>query len=458
MRSGVLLPAVVCLGAMTVLVSGATAQVGAGPAPASASVPVSTTLRQRTGGGNLATHLAGAPSSTQLYQALAGVGARSARMNSYGWRDRDGRPTPENFDEAMMEAHRHGITPIILLEYEGSYQFLDPPVPPGSRQEWRAAGEAIARRFRPNGDWARRHGIVDWGVTVFSAINEPDVQATIPHRAYHDALAGLAEGVHAVDPALKVIPGGFALCNSHGDATLKGYGPAIADLLQSGELDGLDLHTYYNARWFPLTRGRQFSAQSCFDRVKAALGVSRDIAFHATEYNVARDDAWQDPAQLGSLFLTAFWDEMGVVGNDGRTSVTRTAFPWNLGDTPAVDGPSYAMATATAPWRGDTRAEVLARVLALAGDMRFTELDPRSSGRYTLSGPAGELRVWQNRPGWTDRPSDVWTSTAPAWAGSAELWGWQGPLAIAEPRNGLVRFEQLSGNDTYMVFFPRPPR
>ena len=71
-------------------------------------------------------------------------------------------------------------------------------------------------------------------MTVYTAINESDVQATIPQQAYHDALAGLADGVHAVNKTLRVVPGGFATCNSHGDAKLRGYGPAIADLLEHG--------------------------------------------------------------------------------------------------------------------------------------------------------------------------------------------------------------------------------
>ncbi|MFX8660988.1 hypothetical protein ABTM16_20410, partial [Acinetobacter baumannii] len=77
-------------------------------------------------------------------------------------------------------------------------------------------------------------GIKDWGVTIYTAVNEPDVQATIPRKAYHDALQGFAEGIHKIDPALKVVPGGFARCNSDGDATLRGYAAAIGDLLEDG--------------------------------------------------------------------------------------------------------------------------------------------------------------------------------------------------------------------------------
>jgi hypothetical protein len=408
----------------------------------------------RVGGGNLVTHLSGEP-SRQLYEALSGVGARSARMNSYGWRDLQHRPTPENFDAGMMEAYRHGITPIILLEYEGSYQSLSPPQLIGTRAEWQAAGEAYARRFRPNGEWGRAHGIRDWGVTIFTAVNEPDVQATIPRRAYHDAMQGFAEGVHAVDPALKVVPGGFARCNSDGDATLRGYGAAIADLLEDGLLDGIDLHTYYNARWYPMEKGREFSAQGCFDKIKAVLGVSRDIAFYATEYNVSRDNAWENADVAASLFLTAFWDEMGIVGDDGRTGVSRLAYPWNLGDTGKIEGLAYAMAAGENPWRGEARAEVLRRVMDLAGDMHFTRLDPKGTGTFDLTGATGDLRVWQDRPGWTDHGATDWTLEAPAFAQTAELWSWRGRIATVKPASGRVRFEQLSGHDTYMVFFPR---
>lgn len=412
-------------------------------------------LRARVGGGNLVTHLAGQPPTIQLYEALKGVGAKSARMDSYGWRNLEHKPTPENFDAAMMEAYKHGITPIILLEYEGSYQSLNPPQLIGTRAEWEATGEAYARRFRPNGDWGRAHGIKDWGVTIYTAVNEPDVQATIPRKAYHDALQGFAEGIHKIDPALKVVPGGFARCNSDGDATLRGYAAAIGDLLEDGALDGIDLHTYYNARWYPIEKGRDFSAQACFDKVKAQLGVSRDIAFYATEYNVSRDFTWENPEVAAGLFLTGFWDEMGIVGDDGKTGVSVLAYPWNLADTVAQEGPVYAMAAGDKPWRPEIRAEVLKRVLDIAGDMHFTRLDPKVTGTFDLSGPNGDLRVWQDRPGWTDHVATAWTLDVPAFATTAELWSWRGKIATAKPVNGRVRFSQLSGHDTYMVYFPR---
>ena len=234
-------------------------------------VPAGETIRRRVGGGNIVTHLTGAPTA-QLYSALRGVGATLGRMNSYGWRDLTRNPLPKDFDAAMLEAYRRGVTPIILLEYEGSYQTLQPPQPVGSYLDWYAAGKAVAARFRPDGEWGRENGIRGLGVKVYSAINEPDVQESIPRDAYRDAFA-VSPTACIASWALRVVPGGFATCNSHGDATLRGYGPAIAGLLEDGRLDGIDLHTYYNSRWYPMTRGREFSAQTCFDRVKAAMGL-----------------------------------------------------------------------------------------------------------------------------------------------------------------------------------------
>lgn len=411
-------------------------------------------IRDRLGGGNIVTHLTGAPTAN-LYQALKAIGARSGRMDSYGWRDLDRNPTPHDFDAAMLEAFKNGITPIILLEYEGSYQYLDPPQPIGSYADWYEAGRAYATRFRPGGDWAKENGAGDWGVTVFTAINEPDVQATIPHAAYRDALAGFADGVHSVDRSLRVVPGGFATCNSHGDPTFRGYGTAIADLLNDGRLDGLDFHTYYNARWFPLDRGREFSAQACFDKANSALGIQRDIYFYATEFNVARDEGWDDDDTLGALFLTAVWDHLGVQRTDG-SSATVLAFPWNLFDTGRIEGPAYAMATHENPWKPDVRAKVLKTVIDLAGDMTFVELDPHRSGTFVLEDAEARLAIFQNRPGWTDMPGSTWTVTLPPWAKTAELWGWDGLRRKLTVSGEKVVVTGLNENETYMLRIPRP--
>lgn len=409
-------------------------------------------LRDRIGGGNLATHLAG--KSTQLYQALHGVGARMGRMDSFGWRTIERVPTPHDFDAAMLEAHKNGIQPVVLFEYEGSYQYLTPAQPIGSYQDWFTTGQTMARRFRPNGEWAKENRIANWGATIFTAINEPDVQATIPRKDYHDALAGLADGVHSVDKSLRVVPGGFGTCNSHGDATLRGYGPAIADLFEDGRLDGIDLHTYYNDRWYPMTRGSAFSVQTCFDRIKQAMGLKRDINFYSTEFNVARAGAWEDADVAAKLFLNAFWDQIAIVGNDGRTPKMVFAFPWNLGDTPRVDGPHYAMAVGEDPWMPESRSLVLKRVLDLAGDMKIVSIDRRHA-LYRLAGPDAELIVWQNIAGWTDRPGRAVELELPDWTRDIEVWGWDGMQRRIPAHGGRFFVDGLNDNETYMFRVPR---
>jgi hypothetical protein len=414
---------------------------------------IDTPLRVRVGGGNMAAHMAGGPTD-QLYEALNGVGAGNGRMDSWGWRNPDNKPNPTTFDAILLEAYQHKIRPIILFEYEGSYQFLKPPQLIGSYAHWFAIGQAFARRFEPNGEWGREHGIRDWGVTVYTAINEPDVQATIPRKDYHDALAGLAAGVHSINAKLRVVPGGFATCNSHGDATLRGYGPAIADLLDSGALDGIDLHTYYNVRFYPMERGREFSAQTCFDRVKAAMKLHRDVNFYATEWNISRDHGWDDPAIAARLFLTGFWDEMGVVHNDG-SSATVLAFPWNLANTGEKVEKNYAMALTKNPWSPDSRAKVLRMILRLAGDMHFIALDPKGSGTFTLEGAQGRLYVWQDLPGWTNKAGTRWDLQVPQWGSFAELWGWDGMRKVVPVQDGKIEIADLPGNETYMLLVRR---
>lgn len=410
------------------------------------------TLRDRIGGGNLATHLAG--KSTQLYQALHGVGARMGRMDSFGWRTVDRVPTPRDFDAAMMEAYKNHIQPVLLFEYDGTYQFLSPPQPVGSYQDWFLVGQTMAWRFRPNGEWGHENGIANWGATIFTAINEPDVKAIIPRKDYHDALAGLADGVHSVDKSLRVVPGGFGTCNSHRDATLRGYGPAIADLLEDGRLDGIDLHTYYNDRWYPMTSGKEFSVQTCFDRIKQAMGLKRDINVYSTEFNVARAGSWEDPDVAAKFFLSAFWDQIALVGNDGRTPKMVFAFPWNLGDTPRVDGLNYAMAVGENPWVPESRSLVLKKVLDMAGDMRIVSID-RQHGLYRLTGADAELIVWQNIAGWTDRPGHGVEIELPDWARTIEVWGWNGLQRRIPAKGGRFFVDGLNDNETYMFRVPK---
>ena len=65
------------------------------------------------------------------------------------------------------------------------------------------------------------------------------------------------------------------------------------------------------------------------------------------------------------------------------------------------------MAASEDPWSPDPRAIVLRTVLRLAGDMKVVSID-KHGGLYLLAGEQGQLIVWQNLPGWTDRPGSSW--------------------------------------------------
>lgn len=68
-----------------------------------------------------------------------------------------------------------------------------------------------------------------------------------------------------------MVAGGLREVQSSDDPTLAGYGPALAPLLNSGTLDGLDLHTHYDAAQAPIEGGYEQSAQGNFDEVKQAI-------------------------------------------------------------------------------------------------------------------------------------------------------------------------------------------
>jgi hypothetical protein len=420
---------------------------------ASAADNIDLPLAYHSGGGNFGTFETPATLERQ-YTVINGIGAKLSSMDSYGWRKKDGSPNPASFDNAVFQSYQHGIMPVLFFEYYGNYVHLNPPVTIGSYGNWYAVGKAFAARFAPGGSFAREHGIGDWGVTMFSAINEPDIQNTIDKKAYHDALAGLADGVHSVNPALRVFPGGFATCNSAMDFTLRGYGPAIADLLNDGRLDGIDLHTYYHVQWFPIAKGRTFSAQNCFDKVKQAAHITRDIHFYATEFNFARSGINKAPmpeSEAAKGFLTGMWDNLGVVGADGRTPVGVLAFPWGLFDTPKTE---YALSLTRAPWTPSERGKLFKLVILVAGDMRFTELDPRVKGEFVLSGSGKTLRVWQDIPGWTDHPGSSITLEVPPGATQLRTIAFDG-LRQTQPVIGLktVAINGLPGSETYMFLF-----
>jgi hypothetical protein len=377
-------------------------------------------LADRIGGGNFeAGNLTAAEERLLILQTLgAGMCRIPISKNVYFNADEQ-KPLPEQCDRIIRLAHRYNITPMLLFEY---YTRWHDEL--GGYEQWKQTGEAFARRFAPNSEWLTEQGITDWGVTFYSAINEPMWKSNnptpIPIVEYKSALEGLADGVHAVDANLRVSPGGFQeipLLRSNP------YGPAIAPLYNNGKLFAMDIHRYFDIQYQPMYGTYKNSLQNQFDEVKKAWGITADIAFYTTEFNFKKREVDETEAAKG--FLTAFWDALGVLGNQGQP-VTQFVMPWNIFHRAEQDE-YYGMSLQTKPWKPTLRGEVLQRVCTLIQDMDFVQCDPKESGTFHLSNGESHLWVWQNRKGWTNQPGHAFTlDSLPPKATTLEVYNWEG--------------------------------
>ncbi|MFN0120083.1 MAG: hypothetical protein ACKV2V_06245 [Blastocatellia bacterium] len=365
------------------------------------------------------------------------------------------KPRATALDALMDAAWRRGITPVILFEYYSDYY---PEIGLGSYAQWRHLGGAFATRYAPGGDWGREHGVTEWGVTVFTAVNEPDLGefrqgGKYGPAKYVEALRGLAAGVHDVSAGLRVAPGGFATANSHSDWTLRGLAPALAPLFNAGALSGLDLHTYYDVQWAPIRGTRRHSAQYGFAQVKKAAGITADIEFYCTEFNFKKREVSEPEAAAG--FFTGFWDHLGVTGNDNATPVTRFVMAWNIFHTAAEDE-HYGLQLGSPDLAPTPRGETLTRLAALTKGLRLVTADPADKGEYTLESDGRKLWVWQNRAGWTDHAGATHTLTGiPASVTQIEMHAWDGlrrVLTINEQTTLTIR--DLPREET-LVFLAR---
>jgi len=413
---------------------------------------LSVTIPAMMGGGNFTNGSTDA-TTVQKFQALNTVGAGALRMNLYPqfyWDSGAQAPKVTNQDAQVLLAYQHGVTPMILFEHYGT------DGQPGGYSKWYSIGQAYASRFSPNSAWLSGQGIHNWGISVFSAFNEPDADHTLNTAQYATALEGLADGVHVVNSALKVIPGGFMRENAYSNSTLYGYGTAIAPLLNNGKLDGIDLHTYNDIQYAPIVKTDgtvtfSFSPQSDFDSVKLASGITRDINFYSTEFNFKKDASQGITEDLAAKrLLTVIWANLGVVKNDG-TAATQLAFPWNIF---TVDSGTsfYGMASQLSPWIPTQRGGVLAMVTDLTQGLSFTALDPKGAGVFNLEGENREMWVWQNYTNWSNLAGTSHTINGiPATATRLEVYDYAGlKQTITLAGQSSYSFTGLNARQTYM--------
>ena len=348
-------------------------------------------IRDRMGAGNFTNGRVSQREIDQM-QLLGQLGEGMARFNIYpGKYWQNGTVNSTLLDSIMSIAYAEGVEPMILFEQYGT--------PAGDYTKWKSIGSAYAARYAPGGTWATERNIENWGVTLYSAFNEPDAMRrdsnALTFSEYATALEGLADGVHEVDSSLRVIPGGFMSANAFSDYTLGGYGVAIAPLLNNGKLDGIDLHTYFG-KYAPTSKYR-FSAQQNFLAVKRACGVQREIHFYATEFNYK---AHQEPVvedTAAKHLFTMIWDNLGVCGSDSHTVVSRMALIWGHFDTAYSTGIAHNIN----PWTPKSRGKTWEMTLNLISHCDFTYADPLDEGIYILEGVEKKIWVWQNRLQWS---------------------------------------------------------
>ncbi|NTU72703.1 hypothetical protein HGB07_00810 [Candidatus Roizmanbacteria bacterium] len=382
--------------------------------------------------------------------ALVASHLHAVRFNVYGYYDYGANKViaPSNWDAFMKAAYTNKIKPLLLFEYYGSYANSAKPL--GGYQKWYTIGHDYAKRFGPNGDWAKENGISDWdGITVYEAINEPENENSIDKNAYHEALRGLADGVHSIDSSYKVGPGGWMAANAWNDYTLRGFGTAIADLLKNGTLNFIDLHTYFDRQWAPLENTYENSSQHDFDQIKQTLGFGDNVLFVSTENLYQRRLCDETTAAQGEL--TSLWDTIGVV-NASNKSIAIAAYPYSLFEKFSDTDCTYGLNTSMNPFSPTASGKVVALVADKMYGMNWVSLDPRGKGEFVLEGNSKKMWVWQDRTGWTNHPGTSYTlNDSPLNSTKLEVYGWDGlRKTINLSQQSTYTITQLPGNETYM--------
>ena len=385
------------------------------------------------------------------FETLRHLGAGMCRIpispGDY-WDGEGRRATPERMDQGVLMAWRHGVRPMVLFEYYTRWHGEL-----GDTAQWKAIGQAFAERFHPGSPWLAEQGVDDpeWGIVFYSAINEPmwrdNNPEPIPVEAYVRAMEGLADGVHAVDRALKVSPGGFQEVPLF--QKRNPYFEALAPLYNQGKLHAIDIHRYWDVEYVPMERGRQFSLQTQFDDVRAHAGITADVRFYTTEMNFKKRLVSEDEAAQG--FLTALWDALTVVNAEGQP-VTEFVMPWNIFHLESRDE-HYGLSQQADPWTPNARGRVLEMVCRLTAGAEMTSVDPRGTGVTVLEGVGRKVWVWQNRPGWSSLHGGALTvRDIPSGATEIAIYGWKG-LERTAPTEGRAEMEiaDLEAGQTWML-------
>lgn len=418
-----------------------------------------------TGSGNFTN---GATTDEEIHQinALNFYGAKRTRVSvypSYYYNSDTQMGNPASIDSIMILLHQGGITPMILFEYYGWYNAL------GSYDKWYEIGKSFAERWRPNSPYLLSKNITNWGISVYSAINEPDINMPYVPRTiaegpenYRDALEGLADGIHAMDTSLSAIPGGWASQNAFSWNDANGYATAIVDLINNGKLAGFDLHTYNDNTYAPIVDKQnefywRYCAQADFNEIQEEIGITRPLKFYATEFSYKANILGISEEESAKRQFTCIWNNIGAVKSDGSSHATEFALIWNLFNTVEYDS-VYGMCNQLFPYIPNLKGQTFKLVMDLGAGMNFTYLDPNNSGIYKLTDGEKEMWVWQNYYRWSNIEGTEFTIDLPEKASKILLYNYSGLMDSVEVL-GLQNytFTQLPESETLVFVILKQP-
>lgn len=340
------------------------------------------TIGEMAGGGNFYND----QTPEDQYAVLDAIRARAIRMSVFpGWYS--GSASGKYNDNAVLCALQHNANILYQCEYLSSY-----PVPQDrSYDTWFHIGRNLARRYSPGSSLLTSRGIpASKGVTRWSAINEPDRDQSLIVD-YRNIMRGYANGIHSIDPAAKVYPGGYLSTNRDMEYTGHGYIPRIVDLINGGVFSGIDIHIYADRLYAPIHNTWRRSAQHDFDRIVSACGISRKIDLLVSEHNFKNSniDQGYDESHVRLMMLPHIFDVLGCVHKDNTPS-TKMALAWDLFFKDRR--PENYLTNGGTDWRQG--GMVYKMVLNLLGDCHFVFNDPRATGRYELTNSIGSKYVW----------------------------------------------------------------
>ncbi|MBV6645595.1 MAG: DNRLRE domain-containing protein [Cyclobacteriaceae bacterium] len=341
-------------------------------------------------------------------------------------------PKPESIDSIIFLLYQEGIVPMLLVEHNPDNGAL------GSETKWFNIGAAFAERFKPNSSFLTSNGIQDWGITQYSAINEPlfGNVTNFPVAEYIAATKGFADGVHSVDTALQVAPGGlqevplFLRTNPYMDD--------LAALFNDGTLNALDVHRYYD-------RGNAFnlqfkdkSHQALIDSLKKWHGITEDFRVWSTEYNARGTGNDDDNAKD---FVTGTWDLLTVKGSDGKfVSDFALTFRTYL---PVSSNENLGMAVSLFPFLGNAKG-IAHQMLANITEGLHLASGDETTGVDVLEGENKKMWVWHNRDQWSSMAGTSFTiNSIPSYAKVLEVYRYNSWVALEGSTGTPAPFRSL---------------